>query len=226
MEAEVVAAIISGIAVVFAAVIAGVFAIKKRNEDKNSQSAQAGGHVIQASGQITQNISINDPTAILSHQTDELLEIVSSIKDYANNILVENEIILSPLFSEKPKRDEVKEGIVKLFTEQRGRANFGEWEGYLTNALMLDKYQNVKDLIIELLLLLKQLHNSLYSYYDNSPYLRKNNVKTMKYYMIAMLENKDVSIEQLKISANAYLEFLRNTVEKIGMISGTLKSQQ
>jgi hypothetical protein len=221
MSPEIVAAIIGGIAVVLSAVIAGIFKLKERGEE-DKQSAQAGGHVIQARDNVAQNINIVEKAQSRNYQKYDLLEVVSEIKEYANTILIENQKTLRPLFSKKPTRNEVKESLEILFNEQHGRANFGEWQGYLTNALEKKEYQPAKYMIVELLSLLEQLHASLYSYYSSSDF-RLNNYETMKHYMVVSIENDNVSIEQLRLSAKDYLEFLRSLIEKIGVINGKLK---
>jgi len=226
MDKEVIGAIVGGIATIVAALIAGILKKRDKKDSNGRQSAQAGWNVIQASGQqITQNINIDGaPVPPTSQKEDELLKRVSEIKDYANSILIDNETVLSPLFSEHPKREKVRESLRKLFIEQRGRANFGEWEGYLTNILSHDKYQESRDLIAELLTLLRQLHGSLYSY-ANSTESRMNNLETMKWYVWASSEDEAISIEQLRTIANDYLEYLRSLIEKIGVTTGRLKSQ-
>lgn len=228
MYKEVIAAIVGGVATIVAALIAGVFAAKKRDKkDANAQTALAGRNVIQTSGQgITQHISVHEPiTPLTTQEENELLKKTYEIKDYANRILIDNERVLSPLFSKRPKRGKVRESLRKLFTEQQSRANFGEWEGYLTNLLSLDSYQDSKDLIEELLKLLRQLHDSLYSYKDSTE-SRLNNYETMKWYVWASSNDEDISLEQLRSIAIDYLEYLRSLVEEIGVIAGRLKSQQ
>ncbi len=157
------------------------------------------------------------------HRNEELLDIVIQIKKYANIILIENEKTLSPLFHDKPNRKKIKNSLHELFIEQKGRANFGEWEGYLTNAHKIIKYRPVKRLIAELITLLGQLHNSLYSYSDSSR-AGESNFNTMKHYMMASIENESVSITNLRLSADSYLEFIRGKIEKIGVIAGKLKA--
>ena len=218
MKPEILAAIISGAAVVLAAVIAGIFKIKKSSEEKDNQSAQAGGHVIQASGQVTQNINISEQIT-QPYEKKDLLAVTSQINKYANGILIENEKILSPIFSENPQRKKINKNMEKLFHIQHGRASFGEWQGYLTSMLDSTKNQIEKDLVTELLTLLSQLHDSLYAY--NSP---SSTLPLHKYQMLANIKDDVIAIEHLQLSAKYYLENLRSIIEKIGVITGRLKS--
>jgi len=216
MEKEIIAAIISAVAVVIAAIIGGIFAWKKKDKSgESTQTALTGGHAFQASGNSHQHVYISETKETIEKPPDQLLITVAEIKEYTNGILVENQQILNPVFTKKPQLNKVRDEMIRLFGIQKARGKFGDWIAFLEHEQENEVNSKVTKEIGELITILKGLHESFYSYVD-SP---KN-----KSHIISRLDNGEISISEIQMMATNYLEHLRSAVERIGAINGKLKS--
>src|SRR5437763_202985 len=164
MDSTVIAATIAAGAAILAAIIAGLFASRKK-KDQATQSAQAGnhgGHAIAARDGAVINIgSQNAPSP------NKLLLIAHQLRDRTNESLIENQRILSPVIRNPELRYSIGRSMARLFEEQRDRAAFGEWQSFLESALARETNPQAKSGIQELLVCVRQLYRSFYSYSES-----------------------------------------------------------
>ncbi len=231
---EITAAIIGLIGAIIAAIIG--LRKKKRNKDSELPTVQSGGHSIIATDHAVQNVFMNkqnipDPQ---TQKYDEIVDVAEKIKMKANQILEENEEILSPLLNEKPNRMVIGENMNLLFNIQHSRADFGEWKTFLETKASLEKSFETKIVINELVSLVEKLHNTLYSY-SSSLDIREGKLDQMagltkKYLVTQFLTREDETqlgqdtVLKLRAIANDYLEYLRGLTEAIGGITGRLRA--
>lgn len=160
---------------------------------------------------------------------NNLVNTANEILKCVDSSLKENQKIITPFLQNKSKREEVLSKVESLFNNQRDRGNFGTWQATLEHAILQTKENpQLQDAINQLLKILRQFHQSFYSYYkSNAENPEKYQTPKYEKYFIAYALNKEQSgfaDEKVDTIAREYLESLRDLVEKMGSITFRLKT--
>lgn len=163
---------------------------------------------------------IQAPPNLEADRLHEILRVTDEILSTVNGIVVENEDALIPFLLNSANRSISRENFHALLERQEHRGEFGEWRAFLSEQLLLEKDPGIADVIDELLEILENLHSAFYSYAEDLyPFT--------KWDFLAGLSREDIEIsdDEIKRIAREYLDFLRNSVEKIGACVGKLRSK-
>lgn len=172
--------------------------------------------------------SVHEQTVIGSIEANpdrlpgQILDTVEEILGRINEFAVENQEALRPLYRDPPDLNQVRRKLLDLWQVQRGRGLFGKWQAFLQASLNNMGNPQVRVAIHELLEVLGGLHVAFYSNKDPiskmlDRYPRKKGL------LVYALDRKGIEAKEFRTKADEYLEFLRESVQKIGHIAGDLK---
>ncbi len=158
---------------------------------------------------------------------EEVIAILESIYKIVNSILIENEEILSPLFTHNYNIEEVHDKMVLLFNNQRNRGNFKRWIIYLTKQLKSDSLPEGS--ITHIKNAIHLLNEFFRFFYEKVPQdLKGNNLKiainelqdeyppTKGIVANIINPSQNYEVREMQVLASRYLDDIRNAVEDFG----------
>lgn len=152
---------------------------------------------------------------------EQLKNVVEIVYSVAEEILNENQKILSKIFVKEANKRKIAVQMTNVFHQQKSRGSFSRWITFLNETEKNPNHQ--KDLTQEaknLASILQDFHNMLYSYIPNF------NLEKIKEEQDMVIVNKfimsrlfDFSDEEAKELVQSYLERIRVITQEIGAIA-------
>lgn len=149
--------------------------------------------------------------------------IANEIYEQASKALQENQETLTPLLAGTQSADQVYPRMLEIFHKQRSRGFFRIKASYLEQKIeKLDNQDQLKSILLHLK---ENVENLLVLFYSTNDGTMPNKDQAVrKTAVIAGLGEEFLDIETAKALLEDYLENLRNRVEQIGQIVGTLQA--
>ncbi|MEZ4988592.1 MAG: hypothetical protein R2795_26820 [Saprospiraceae bacterium] len=152
---------------------------------------------------------------------EQLKDVVEIVYSVANDILYENQTILTQIFGQSASKLEIANRMTEVFHQQKSRGSFSRWITYLEETAKNNKNQNeIKQEAKNLALVLDDLHKLLYSYIPNfNPEKLKGDLEfriDTKFIMSRLFDFEDAEAKEI---VHSYLERFRLITQKIGAIA-------
>jgi len=164
-----------------------------------------------------------DTTTDAGQQKDEIRKyhsIAAEVYEQANRALLENQEALTPLLTGAQSPDEVYRRMLEIFHGQRSRGFFRRRVSYLQQKIKTLDDTGLRNILIDLIENVEKLLDLFYI--DEDKNVRTKSEVARKISVISELHEETHHIETMEFIINDYLEFLRNCVENISDIEGTL----